>query len=160
MESQWAPLDPLGIHWLSGFALIYKSQIVGAVDCFLMKLRGSSLWWLGHVCSWWRASTFMVLVNLGYLQVLAHHQWHIKRNAHLHGLLFKNGLPLHISAYSISKQDPDRVCDFFEQFNRDFEHLFYLLNCSKWLETFWRSLQPEIGAEEAWYKQKWKIKIH
>ena len=76
MESQWAPLDPLGIHWLSGFALIYKSQIVGAVDCFLMNIRGSSLWWLGHVCSWWWASTFTVL---GYLQVLAHHQWHIKR---------------------------------------------------------------------------------
>ena len=53
----------------------------------------------------------------------------------------KMGFPYYIllpptTAYYISKQDPDRVCDFFEQFNRDFEHLFYLLNCSKWLETF------------------------
>ena len=53
----------------------------------------------------------------------------------------KMGFPYYIllppiTAYYISKQDPDRVCDFFEQFNRDFEQLCYLLNCSKWLETF------------------------
>ena len=42
-------------------------------------MRGSFLLSLWNVCFWWWASTFTILVNLECLQVLAHHQWHIKR---------------------------------------------------------------------------------